>query len=308
MGICGMLWPMEVDTMNNLQIDYFLAVAKSLSFTKAASENYVSQPAISKQIIAMEEELGVQLFVRSRKSMRLTEAGKLYVDFYRRQRAEFDLLSHQVREMRDEIYIPLKIAFGNGWTLSHFMPGIIKKIQECIPMARITLICDELINLETMLQKEQADVILSVNINIHSATNIEIKHIAKIPSILIYPKNNSATARAKSPSDFKDELFFVPIKRELDSIINLVNSFVEPYDFAPKIQRVDNVDSMMANIHSGLGVAIVDSWIIDNNRHSLLTMPLDTEYSIVAAWKNKNKNPALTVFLEELFKLPPESF
>ena len=44
--------------MNDLQIEYFLSVAKHLSFTKAARELFVSQPAISRQILAMEEDLG----------------------------------------------------------------------------------------------------------------------------------------------------------------------------------------------------------------------------------------------------------
>ena len=62
--------------MNDLQIDYFMAVGTNLSFTKTSQELYVSQPAISKQIKLMEEELGVRLFYRNNKKTELTEAGK----------------------------------------------------------------------------------------------------------------------------------------------------------------------------------------------------------------------------------------
>lgn len=47
--------------MNDLQIEYFLAAARNMSFSKAAQELFVSQPAISRQILALEQELGCPL-------------------------------------------------------------------------------------------------------------------------------------------------------------------------------------------------------------------------------------------------------
>ena len=58
-----------------LQIEYFIAVAKSLYFTDAARNLYVSQPSLSKQIALLEKEIGVQLFNRSTRGVRLTPAG-----------------------------------------------------------------------------------------------------------------------------------------------------------------------------------------------------------------------------------------
>ena len=57
-------------------LEYFSEVAKHLSFTKAASTLHVSQPSISKAIKSIEEELGVPLFYRSSKELKLTDAGK----------------------------------------------------------------------------------------------------------------------------------------------------------------------------------------------------------------------------------------
>ena len=292
--------------MNDLQIEYFLAVAENLSFTKTAAEKYVSQPAISKQITSMEEELGVVLFERGRKSTQLTEAGNLLAEYYRRQRTELALLSRQMKEMEGNKYIPLRIAFGSGWTLSHFMPDIIKKVQAVIPTAKIMLVCNELLNLETMLLKNHADLIISIDINIHQTPNIEIRPLANIPGLLIYSRNHPLAGSVNAPAGFRNEVFLVPMAREIDFIINLVNSFVEPYGFTPKIFKVDNVGSMIANVKNGIGVAIVDEWIIDKNEQDILTIPIDTAYPIVAAWKKGNDNPALTVFLDELFKLPHE--
>ena len=60
--------------MNDLQIDCFLAVARNLSFTKAASELYISQPAVSRQIAALEDKLGFVLFDRSKRNIKLTKS------------------------------------------------------------------------------------------------------------------------------------------------------------------------------------------------------------------------------------------
>ena len=64
--------------MNFSQIRCFLAAADCLSFTRAADRLYLSQPVLSRQIAAMEEELGIQLFIREKKAVRLTPAGEIF--------------------------------------------------------------------------------------------------------------------------------------------------------------------------------------------------------------------------------------
>ena len=65
-------------------IQYFLAVAEHLSFTKAAAALHVSQPALSQQVRHLEESLGAQLFDRSGRTTRLTDAGDVYLLYARR--------------------------------------------------------------------------------------------------------------------------------------------------------------------------------------------------------------------------------
>lgn len=67
--------------MESFRLKVFRSVAKNLSFTKAASELYISQPAISKNIQALENEFGLRLFVRRGNRIYLTSAGKVLLDY-----------------------------------------------------------------------------------------------------------------------------------------------------------------------------------------------------------------------------------
>ena len=63
--------------MDIRQLEYFVEVAKQLSFTKAATTLHISQPSLSKAIQNMEQDLGVPLFYRSSKQLELTDAGQV---------------------------------------------------------------------------------------------------------------------------------------------------------------------------------------------------------------------------------------
>ena len=61
--------------MTTEQIKYFLCIAKHLNYTAAAWELEISTPTLSRQIVALEEELGVKLFIRDNKKVILTKSG-----------------------------------------------------------------------------------------------------------------------------------------------------------------------------------------------------------------------------------------
>ena len=67
--------------MNDLQIDYFMAVATNLSFTKTSEELFVSQPAISRQISQLEKELGCKLFRRNNQEKSLRKRADFILTF-----------------------------------------------------------------------------------------------------------------------------------------------------------------------------------------------------------------------------------
>src|SRR5512137_2591980 len=70
------------------QIQYFLSIVDTGSFSAAADEHYISQSSLSKMIISLEKELGVQLFDRSKRRVSLTEAGNAFLKHARLLNAE----------------------------------------------------------------------------------------------------------------------------------------------------------------------------------------------------------------------------
>lgn len=65
--------------MNTKQLEYFISVAENLSFTKTAEKFYISQTAVTQQIKALEEQINVTLFTRSKRHVELTPAGKVFL-------------------------------------------------------------------------------------------------------------------------------------------------------------------------------------------------------------------------------------
>lgn len=80
------------------QIDNFIAVSKHRHFTKAAMEQCISQPALSRSVKKLEKELGVPLFIRGSKSVRLTKYGKQFLANAKKARHTLDEGVRQVKK------------------------------------------------------------------------------------------------------------------------------------------------------------------------------------------------------------------
>src|SRR5688572_12109313 len=78
------------------QLRTFVAVAETLNFTKASEKLYLTQSAVSHQIKALEEELGVPLFIRAKRGVILTDAGKIALEYANRILVEAEEMRAQV--------------------------------------------------------------------------------------------------------------------------------------------------------------------------------------------------------------------
>ena len=88
--------------MNLSRIEYFLAAAEHLNFTRAANALYITQPSLSKQIALLEDELGGPLFIRNPRDLQLTPAGKLLSHELSKIMPEIDAITEKVKRIINE--------------------------------------------------------------------------------------------------------------------------------------------------------------------------------------------------------------
>src|SRR4051812_23372647 len=115
---------------------YFAAVAAHGSFNRAAQNLHLTQPALSRQVKDLEEELGVPLFLRGKNAVTLTDAGELFYEEARDLLARADQAIQRVRgEARNEI---LRVGYAPSLTTG-IMPGALEKFQTATPRVRLEL-------------------------------------------------------------------------------------------------------------------------------------------------------------------------
>ena len=108
--------------MNDLQITYFLALCRYKNFSETARRLYVSQPAVSKQIFSLEEELGVTLFKREYKNIDLTKEGKILQETLEKTVQMIqDAKTRMYRQSHSQEY-SLKIGVLQGLDIADLLP------------------------------------------------------------------------------------------------------------------------------------------------------------------------------------------
>src|SRR5258708_21750582 len=117
------------------QLRYFTALAERLHFGRAAEALHISQPPLSRAIRALEEQLGVPLFARTRRRVELTPQGARLLEAARRVTGQLERTVHELRTMSAGAQARLPIGFVSP---AHYglPPGILKGDQNAPPPRR----------------------------------------------------------------------------------------------------------------------------------------------------------------------------
>lgn len=104
------------------QIQYFLTAARCLNFTVAARELYITQPALGRQISAMEDELGVKLFLRSKNSLSLTPTGSMLQKEFTSLITNYNEILQKIYAMGQDDSVRMRIGILEGYGLGDVLP------------------------------------------------------------------------------------------------------------------------------------------------------------------------------------------
>src|ERR1041385_5494098 len=117
---------------------YFVAVAEEENVTRAAERLHVSQPPLSRQIRDLEEELGVQLFERSAKAVRLTDAGRVFLNEARSVLDRVDEATRAVKAISSRASGELHLGYAPSLAVD-ILPRALRQFQSEMPGVRVML-------------------------------------------------------------------------------------------------------------------------------------------------------------------------
>lgn len=287
--------------MTSQQIEYFLAVARNLSFTKAAEELYVTQPAISRQVSALEADLGFTLFDRASRKTALTAEGELFYRFFREYSDSLVATIQKARELAGAQVGSISMGHLSGWNLSGFLPKLISRFNGIYPNISVSIESRGFRGLLSSLRNDKVDVILTLDVTIDRDPDWSIQPLTEIPRILLYhAARQRADGARMTLEEFKDDVFFVVSDEEVPRASEFVRSYCAPYGFEPKVRTVPNVESMLTVLQNGMGVAIMDSWQRDCSNTDLRYFPINSAHLVSLAWRKSNRNPAIQPFINEI--------
>lgn len=148
--------------MNTKQLEYFISVAENLSFTKTAEKFYISQTAVTQQIKALEEQINVTLFTRSKRHVELTPAGKVFLSEARTI----------IKNINDAIAKTQQFAHGFFGTLSigtligyekNKLQQYLKEFSNTYPNISMDICTNEITELLNLVKNNSMDLAFVIN-------------------------------------------------------------------------------------------------------------------------------------------------
>jgi DNA-binding transcriptional LysR family regulator len=237
-------------------IRYFVAVAEALNFTKAATRLRLAQPALSRQVADLEDELGVDLFKRSSHGVALTAEGKLFLEEARAILQRADESVAKVRALARGEYGELQVGYVPPLDL-HILPRALAEFQKTTPGVKVVLhdlgsdeICDELRNgilqLGLMMQPSE-----------ESTGGIEFEAIGHYPFFVAMAASHSLARRKAISLEMLAQEPLVVLDRRRNSEFHRILKRI----FAPLQPNIatesDSVNSLITEIGVGQHVAVV---------------------------------------------------
>jgi DNA-binding transcriptional LysR family regulator len=145
--------------MNLTWLDDFLALAGSGSFSRAAQERHMTQPAFSRRIRALEEWLGVALFDRTTQPATLTQAGLWFQDVAQDTLTRVSRIPDAARAVASASSATLRFAATHALSLT-FLPAWLRRLEARMPLGPIQLVSDVLQQCEALMQQGRAQFML----------------------------------------------------------------------------------------------------------------------------------------------------
>ncbi|MFC4080751.1 LysR family transcriptional regulator [Amycolatopsis samaneae] len=244
------------------QLAYFVAVAETRHFTRAAERMRVAQPSLSQQVRALERAVGAELFHRIRGNLSLTEAGETLLPFARRILADAESAQQAVREL-DELGRG-RVRLGATPSLcTGLLPALLAEFRSAYPGIELTLHESGSRDLQTDLSEGALDLAIVVDSRPHERSGLAARPLLVEELVVISAKDRPAPVRRARMriADLADKPL-VMFRRGYD-LRDVTVHACRDEGFEPSFAiEGGEMDAVLEFVQAGMGIAVVPGTVV----------------------------------------------
>jgi DNA-binding transcriptional LysR family regulator len=289
--------------MDLRQLRYFVTVARERNFTRAAEQLHIAQPPLSRQIQQMEEELGVQLLVRSSRPIRLTDAGRLFYEEAQQVLGRVEQMKDAARRVGHGERRVISIGFvASTWYGG--LPTVVRRLRQAMPDAEVRMV--------EMMSLQQAEGLKSGRIDIGfgrirtSDTSVERLVLREERLVVAIPPSFALAAedRPIAPAALKGQKLVVYPSEPRPSFADQVLSLLRDHGVRPsEVQEVREMQTALGLVAAETGICLIPA-SARLQRSDLHYRLVDDEHAtspIIMSYR-RNEDESLIALLKQLIR------
>jgi len=281
---------------------YFAVIAELENFSRAAQVLHIAQPALSQRMLDLEAELGLGLFERVGRGVRLTRAGQYYLEEVRQILARIDAVGKQARQIERGEVGSLRLAVLEALALAPPVPRLLQELRTHHPGLHL-----KLVGMPTLAQYEaihagSLDAGFVAHRAVHDPT-IEGLPVMAMPFHAMVPADHPLAARASVRwQDLEDLDFIWPEEEARTSYWTVFREAFEGKGWQPRVvQEASSNITITSLVAAGYGCSLGIAVPGAAGPAGIKLIPIldkDLRLRIELVWRRDNPSPALQRFLE----------
>ena len=283
------------------QIQYFLTAARCLNFTVAARELYITQPALGRQISAMEDELGVKLFLRSKNSLSLTPTGSMLQKEFTSLITNYNEILQKIYAMGQDDSVRMRIGILEGYGLGDVLPHFLRICQAEYPHLMVELFSHSYLSLNQQLLAGELDLILTFQHDLQEQPELIFRPLCQIPTYFAHHRDVVDLERMKGG----DQLLILNSPEDSAASFARDKAACQCMSLNLRYKLARYINEQLFFVRQGYGCAILAG------NSNLRTDPAIefhakgelTPVTLAAAWRTGTSNPGIQTVIGILSEL-----
>ena len=280
---------------------YFVAVAEEENVSRAALKLHVSQPGLSRQVHDLEDEIGFQLFERSPKSVKLTEAGKVFLTEARAVLQHADDAVKKARATAGGTSGEINVGYAPSLTIQ-ILPQALRTFQEKFPNVRVALHDLSTEEMLSQIGENKLQVALTVRPSAKLLRGLKFEELARYAMcVAVAPKHPLAKSKPVSLEQISRESLLAYSRKDYPEYHAMLEKLFAPVGRKPRIiGEHDGVSSIVAAVEAGRGFALVPSCVAGMVGPRLKLIPLKPALPavpVVAIWRKESETEMVKHFI-----------